>query len=310
MDTHTQAPVVTVREWEQRKEFVGFTDEDARLLRELGPIAEGYADEVVEGLYKQFLQFEETRAFFPDTATLNRVKALQKKYFLELTQGDYGAAYLANRLHVGQVHQQIGLSLRWYMGAYSIYVDLVYPCVLAAFKHDIEKGQRAFLALSKLVRLDTELVITTYIAPSAAIISMQARQARELLEISIPVVQVWAGVVAVPLIGMLDSQRAQLFTERLLERIVEMRASVALVDITGVPMMDTQTAQYLLEAISAVRLLGAQVILTGMRPTIAQTLVHLDIDLSSVATRPSLEAGLRLGLDMLDLQVVPRDAKP
>ena len=74
-------------------------------------------------------------------------------------------------------------------------------------------------------------------------------------------------------------------------------------------MMDTRTAQYLLEAISAVRLLGAQVILTGVRPAIAQTLVHLGIDLSNVATRPSLEAGLRLGLDMLELQVVHRDGK-
>ena len=88
-----------------------------------------------------------------------------------------------------------------------------------------------------------------------------------------------------------------------------LQAPASLVDITGVPMMDTRTAQYLLEAISAVRLLGAQVILTGVRPAIAQTLVHLGIDLSSVATRPSLEAGLRLGLDMLDLQVVHRDGK-
>src|SRR2546429_1266028 len=114
MDTHAQTPVVSIREWEQRKAFVGFTDEDAQLLQEFRPIAAAYADEVVEGLYRQFLQFEETRAFFPDAATLNRVKALQKKYFLELTQGDYGEAYLENRLHIGRVHQQIGLSPRWY----------------------------------------------------------------------------------------------------------------------------------------------------------------------------------------------------
>ncbi|MGE3540552.1 MAG: STAS domain-containing protein [Candidatus Tectimicrobiota bacterium] len=82
--------------------------------------------------------------------------------------------------------------------------------------------------------------------------------------------QLWTGIVAAPLIGMLDTYRAQHFTERLLEKIVEVRASVALVDITGVPMMDTGTAQYLLEAISAVRLLGAQVILTGVRPAIAR----------------------------------------
>jgi rsbT co-antagonist protein RsbR len=293
-------------EWEQRKKFVGFTDEDAQVLQELGPVADMYVDEVVEGLYRQFLSFHETKAFFPDAATLNRVKGLQRAYFLQLTQGDYGEAYLGNRLHIGQVHQQIGLEPRWYMGAYSLYMQLALPHVIAAYSHDMAKGQRAFLALLKIITLDTELAITTYIAASEAIISTQSR---EILEISTPVVQLWAGVVAAPLIGALDSYRAQQFTERLLERIVEMRAAVALVDITGVPIMDTRTAQYLLEAISAVRLLGAQVILTGVRPAIAQTLVHLGIDLSSVATRPSLEAGLRLGLNMLDLQVVRRDGQ-
>jgi rsbT co-antagonist protein RsbR len=306
MDTHVQSATVTMTEWEQRKRFVGFTDEDARLLKELGPVADMYVDEVVEGLYRQFLSFDKTRAFFPDEATLRRVKKLQKAYFLQLTQGDYGEAYLVHRLHIGQVHQQIGLEPRWYMGAYSLYMQLAFPHVMAAFSHDVAKGQRVFLALPKIITLDKELAITTYIAASEAIISAQSR---EILEIATPVIQVWPGVVAVPLIGTLDSQRAQQFTERLLERIVEMRASVALVDITGVPMMDTRTAQYLLEAISAVRLLGAQVILTGVRPAIAQTLVHLGIDLTSVATRPSLEAGLRLGLDMLDLQVVHRDGK-
>jgi rsbT co-antagonist protein RsbR len=306
MDTHVQPAVVTMTQWEQRKKFVSFTDEDAQLLQELGPVADMYVDEVVEDLYRQFLSFDETRAFFPDEATLRRVKALQRAYFLQLTQGHYSEAYLANRLHIGQVHQRIGLEPRWYMGAYSLYMQLAFPRVMAAFSHDVAKGQRVFLALLKIITLDKELAITTYIAASEEIISAQSR---EILEIATPVVQIWSGIVAAPLIGTLDSQRAQQFTERLLERIVEMRASVALVDITGVPTMDTRTAQYLLEAISAVRLLGAQVILTGVRPAIAQTLVHLGIDLSSVATRPSLEAGLRLGLDILDLRVAHRNEK-
>lgn len=306
METYLQPTAVLVREWERRKEFVGFTDEDARLLGELNPIAQAYVDEVVEGFYHQFLRFDETRAFFPDATTLNRVKALQRAYFLQLTQGDYGEAYLENRLHIGQVHQQIGLEPRWYMGAYSIYMQLALPRVLQAYSPDLAKGQRMAMALLKIITLDTELAITTYIAAGEEVIS---RQSREILEISTPVVQVWAGVVIAPLIGTLDSERAQQFTERLLERIVETRASVALMDITGVPTMDTRTAQHLIETISAVRLLGAQVLLTGVRPAIAQTLVHLGVDLSNVATRPSLDAGLRLAFDMLDLQVVSRDEK-
>ncbi len=130
------------------------------------------------------------------------------------------------------------------------------------------------------------------------------QQSQEILELSTPVMQVWQGVVAVPLIGCLDSQRTQQFMERLLDRIVETNSPVALVDIMGVPTIDTQTAQHLIETITAVRLLGAQVVLTGLRPAIAQTLVHLGIDLSGITTRSSLAAGLLVALDLLKLQVV------
>jgi rsbT co-antagonist protein RsbR len=301
---HDRQAEVTVAEWERRKEFVGFGDEDARLLRDLRPLAEAYADEVVEGLYQQFMRFEETKAFFPDAATLNHVKAMQKQYFLGLTGGEYGEDYLVNRLHVGRVHQRIGLSPRWYIGAYSIYMQSVIPRVIAAFGSDANRAQRTIIALLKAIKLDQELAITTYIAASEAVI---ARQSREILEIATPVVQVWEGVIVAPLIGMLDTQRAQQFMERLLTRVVETRSSVALVDITGVPMVDTRTAQHLLEAIAAVRLLGAQLVLTGVRPTIAQTLVHLGIDLEGVITRASLEAGLRYAMESMHLQDAARN---
>ncbi len=136
------------------------------------------------------------------------------------------------------------------------------------------------------------------------------KQAQEILEMAtVPIVQVWEGIVLVPLIGTLDSQRTQQLMERLLHRVTETSSPVALLDITGVPTVDTQTAQHLIETIAAVRLLGAEVILTGVRPTIAQTLVHLGIDLSNVMTRSSLTAGLRMALNLLDLKVVSKDAK-
>jgi PAS domain S-box-containing protein len=133
------------------------------------------------------------------------------------------------------------------------------------------------------------------------------QQSKEIMELSTPVMQVWQGVVVAPLIGSLDSSRTQQFMERLLNRIVETSSPVALVDITGVPAIDTQTAQHLIETISAVRLLGAQVVLTGVRPAIAQTLVHLGIDLSDIVTRSSLSAGLLVALDVLNLQVVSKN---
>jgi rsbT co-antagonist protein RsbR len=136
-----------------------------------------------------------------------------------------------------------------------------------------------------------------------------ARQAQEIIEVSTPVVQVWEGVIAAPLIGMLDSRRTEQFMERLLQRIVETNSPVALVDITGVPTLDTQTAQHLVETVTAVRMLGAQVVLTGVRPTLAQTLVHLGVDLSNIVTRSSLSAGLRVALEILDLQVSSKNGR-
>lgn len=134
------------------------------------------------------------------------------------------------------------------------------------------------------------------------------RQTQEILEMaSVPVVQIWQGILLVPLIGTLDSQRTQQLMERLLERVTETSSPIVLLDITGVPTIDSQTAQHLTETISAVRLLGAEVTLTGVRPSIAQTLVHLGIDLSRFVTRSSLSSGLRMAMTSLNLNVTPKD---
>jgi len=107
-----------------------------------------------------------------------------------------------------------------------------------------------------------------------------------------------------PLIGTLDSERTQKLMEGLLERIVQTNSAVALLDVTGVPTIDTRTAQHLAEMTTAVRLLGAQAVLTGVRPAIAQTLAHLGVDLGEITTRSTLAAGFRVALNLLSLQVV------
>src|SRR5581483_5952911 len=132
-------------------------------------------------------------------------------------------------------------------------------------------------------------------------------QTQEILAMAaVPVVQVWEGIMLIPLIGTLDDQRTEQLMERVLNRVIETKSPVALLDITGVPIIDTQTAQHLIETTAAVRLLGSEVILTGLRPAIAQTLVHLGIDLSTVTTRSSLSAGLRMALATLNLSVVAK----
>jgi rsbT co-antagonist protein RsbR len=134
------------------------------------------------------------------------------------------------------------------------------------------------------------------------------RQQDELIELSTPVVKLWQGVVALPLIGTLDSARTQVVMESLLQKIVETDSAIAIIDITGVPTVDTMVAQHLLKAVTAARLMGADCIISGIRPLIAQTIVHLGLDLSEVTTKSSLADAVTVALERTGHQIVRRKA--
>jgi rsbT co-antagonist protein RsbR len=131
-------------------------------------------------------------------------------------------------------------------------------------------------------------------------------QRRTISELETPVIQVWEGILALPIIGTLDTYRTQQMNEHLLERIVETGSEIVIVDITGVPIVDTAVAKHLLETVSAARLLGAEVLIVGMTKQIALTLVHLGLDLSGVTTRTTMAKGLQLAFGKLGLEVVHR----
>ncbi len=123
-----------------------------------------------------------------------------------------------------------------------------------------------------------------------------ARQQQEMLELSTPVVKLWDGILALPLIGTLDSARTQIVMESLLQRIIETGSEVAIIDITGVPTVDTLVAQHLIKTVTAARLMGADCIISGIRPQTAQTIVHLGVDLADVATKATLADAFRVAL--------------
>ena len=129
------------------------------------------------------------------------------------------------------------------------------------------------------------------------------RQQEELLELSTPVVKLWDGVLALPMIGTLDSARTQIVMESLLQRIVETGAEIAIIDITGVPTVDTLVAQHLLKTVTAIRLMGADCIISGIRPQIAQTIVHLGVELQGVTTKANLADALALALKRSGLTI-------
>ena len=143
--------------------------------------------------------------------------------------------------------------------------------------------------------LDRLAVYTTEVAQRTRDEIIQRQQA-EMLELSTPVVKLWEGILALPLIGTLDSRRTQIVMESLLERIVETGADIAIIDITGVPTVDTLVAQHLIKTVNAARLMGTECIISGIRPQIAQTIVHLGVDLQGVVTKATLADAFALAL--------------
>lgn len=158
----------------------------------------------------------------------------------------------------------------------------------------------------KLNSILDNLMIMTFEAFMRGREDIISRQVDEISEISTPVISVWDGIVALPIIGTLDSSRTQVVMESLLQQIVDTGSSIAILDISGVPAVDSLVAQHLIKTVSATRLMGAECIISGIRPEIAQTVVHLGIDLSDIITKASLASALRTAFEMLQLSVVKR----
>ncbi|MEO8380637.1 MAG: STAS domain-containing protein [Acidobacteriota bacterium] len=135
-----------------------------------------------------------------------------------------------------------------------------------------------------------------------------ARQQQELLELSTPVVELWEGVLALPLIGTLDSARTQVVMESLLQAIVDTGSEIAIIDITGVPVVDTLVAQHLLKTVAAARLMGADCIISGIRPQIAQTIVHLGVEIENVITKATLSDAFAIALNRIGMAVTRKAA--
>jgi rsbT co-antagonist protein RsbR len=292
----SEGMTITARELELRKRYLGFGDEDERRLNEVNSVARQYAEPVIEAFYQHLLSFGETSAFFHDQETLDRVKRLQVAYFLRLTQGSYDLAYAEERLQIGATHERIGLALQFYLGSYNLYLREVSSRLVDAFPADPEHARRAFLSLMKLVFLDIGLAIDTYVYQRERTIAVQQEAIREL---STPALQVREGLLILPVVGAIEGQRAQQLTQQLLRSIREKRARVVVLDITGVPSVDTNVANHLVRTVEAARLMGAVGIVTGLSADVAQTLVTLGLNLDSVRTAGDLQGGIEIAEEML-----------
>ena len=188
----------------------------------------------------------------------------------------------------------------------AVFVFSLKEGIIAALQQEIKDPQELYAQTIKVSKLIDSFGITTFETFIKGREEVILRQTDEITEISTPVIRVWDGILALPIIGTLDSSRTQVVMENLLQNIVESGSSIAILDISGVPTVDSLVAQHLIKTVNATRLMGAECIISGIRPEIAQTVVHLGIDLQDVVTKSTLASALKAAFAMLQFQVVKK----
>ena len=282
-------------EIQSRRAFFNLTDQDLERLAKLKGFAERHMDSIVAGFYELLLAHPETRHFIPDAETMTRMERLQRDYFLTLFDGRCDREYIQQRLRVGTVHERLGMAPKWYIGAYRRYLELLLDRMLTDIE-DPEEARLAFQSAQKLIGFDMSLAIDAYISATHATLG---RHQAEIRELSTPVIRVHDNILLLPLIGAVDSQRAQQVMEAVLIRVIEDKARVIIIDIAGVPMVDASVADHLIRTTAAVRLVGAHTILTGISPEVARTIVRIGVDITTMHTLSRLADGIELALSMV-----------
>jgi rsbT co-antagonist protein RsbR len=292
---------ISEQELERRKQYLQFGPEDEARLRNLASVSEDYAQVVIDAFYQHLLSFDEMKIFFPDNKLLTRVKTRQKAYFLRLTQGNYNSEYAEDRLRIGAVHEQIDLPVKFYLSMYNFYLREVWKHIFDVDHAHPDETMKTFFSLMKLTFLDISLAIDTYLDSRER--TIKALQQEAIRELSTPVLPFREGMLLLPIIGQIDSQRARQLTEHLLLSIRANRAKVIVIDITGVATVDSRVANHLVQTVDAARLMGAKVVISGISPEIALTMVTLGIDLGPVHTVGDLQNGIEHAERLLGYRV-------
>jgi len=286
-------------ELQSRRDFFEITADDLTTLAGLKTFAEKHTDDIVEDLYHLILGHPEAKKQFTEHATLVRVKRAQRDYFLGLFSGRCDLAYAQDRLRIGIAHERVGVPPKWYLGAYARYLRSIFDRLVVELP-DPAQARAAYQSIEKLVAFDTALAMDTYIAAQLGALERHQAAIREL---STPIIRLYQQVLLLPLIGTIDTHRADQLMEAVLLKVVEEQAHVIIIDIAGVPLVDTKVADHLLKTTEAVRLLGAQTILSGISPIIAKTIVNLGMNISAMHTKSRLADALELAFEIIGKRV-------
>ena len=287
------------QEIERRKKFVDFQPDDVARIQAVQEIITRHADELTNKFFNHLSNFNEAKGLLTPSI-LEEAKRLKKEHLIAMTTGQYGHNYVDQRLRLGRLYGKAGLDSKVFLGAFHVLMRSAGEKIMSEFKGSPQEAFQDFLAFKKIAFFDLGLIIDTIVYDREQTIRQQQQAIREL---STPVLQLRDRLLILPIVGMIDTYRAKLLTENLLRAIRNSRAKAVVIDITGVAAVDSKVANHLVQTVAASRLMGAQAIVTGLSAEVAQTLVTLGVDLSTLSTVGDLQGGIEVAERILGHQI-------
>lgn len=267
------------------------TEDDLKRVREYGKVIAPKSGQFVEEFYGWLRLQPEFKQFFQSEAKLAEVQALEEVYWRQFFTANIDENYIKSRRKVGVVHARIGLSLPSYLAAmnrsHNVITERLYDGGL-----DDQQYVAAVKSVAKLIYLDVTIVVEAFNTQTNQIIT---EQAEAMLSMSTPVTEIWNDILLLPIVGIIDSKRAQEMMTAVLSKISETHATTMILDISGVAVVDTAVANHLIKITKATQLMGCRSIISGLSPAIAQTIVELGISVGDIRTTSTLKDALEFG---------------
>ena len=290
---------------ERRKKIVGFEASDLPRIAAIRDLVTQHADDYVTTFFNHLSGLDDARSLIASRAIAERARQLKREHLVAMVQGEYGMKYVEQRIELGTLYAKAGLDARVFLGAFHQLLKHIGSAVMKQVDRKPVDGFESFMSLKKIAFFDIGLIVDVLVFERERVIRQQQESIREL---STPVLQIRERLLLLPIIGVIDTQRARLITESLLRSIRANRAKVVVMDITGVATIDSKVSNHLLQTVTAARLMGAHVIVTGLSAEVAQSLVALGIELSKLNTVGDLQGGLEDAERILGYRVLTAEA--
>ncbi len=283
-------------------ELYKITDGDISAIRKFGKLVAPEMSSHIDTFYTWLQKQPEFEQFFYDKTILKHVIDMQGMYWNTLFEAQLDEKYMQDRRTVGEVHARIGLPLHVYFAAMNTMLELFAESI-GRHKMSADTRTQTYRALTKMIQMDTAIVVATYTQMTNDTIS---RQSRSLISMSTPVTEIWKDVLLLPIVGVVDSQRAQDIMHTLLTKVAETSSKVAIIDIGGVAVVDTAVANHLIKITKATKLMGCICTISGLSPAIAQSIVELGINVGEVETTATLRDALANAFRVIGVSLVDK----